>query len=422
MDKQMKNIYFYFRRAVLLAVLFIFTGIQAQIRPAEPVIITGSELSELNGVAVTDIHAFSYHNEWSEIPIQIDEKSSSGSYFETDDGIWDSNDELVFQPQDGGNETSPSNWIEDDESKSNPRYRIYVHDPVEDDSTCVYLFQTGKTFKSTTTSYIHYNSEEDDISTETYTLGFDSKTRFWNELKFGQENVDYLDREKIRVVGTALFFFDYELTEDDIIPMGISVKTGKIRIIRRIASKLEAYRVSHTLNQLKCYYRKMVTAPLDTIPIIFAGGVSLIRNSYDFNRNAVGSIIYDKQNMLFINGINETVYTHNNPSSYNNLWINIEFSKNYSILMIGDYSDMSEEIELYFHDNYVGGTADNTIDTGDSLSYGDVGLKFINPPSGDRLTSNRFYFGDNNEESDSSTLLYFNNPLQVSIKTELNNE
>ncbi len=36
------------------------------------------------------------------IPMQIDERAAGGSLFEADDGLLDANDELVFQPQDGG--------------------------------------------------------------------------------------------------------------------------------------------------------------------------------------------------------------------------------------------------------------------------------------------------------------------------------
>ena len=49
-------------------------------RPADPVVVTGSDIPSLVGIAPGDLVAFRYEGGWQQIPVQVDERDTK--YFE----------------------------------------------------------------------------------------------------------------------------------------------------------------------------------------------------------------------------------------------------------------------------------------------------------------------------------------------------
>ena len=49
-------------------------------RPADPVVLTGSDVPSLVGIAPGDLVAFRYESGWQQIPVQVDERDTK--YFE----------------------------------------------------------------------------------------------------------------------------------------------------------------------------------------------------------------------------------------------------------------------------------------------------------------------------------------------------
>ena len=195
--------------AIVAVVMFLSVGAYAALRPAEPVTITGDALTGLSGVPVSELHLFAYTDgAWREIPAQIDERDAGGSYFVVDDGLWDANDELVFQPQDGGGAAIASAWVDDVESQTHPRLEITVTDPVEADATIVYLYRSATLPDTLSLAYMSYDAGTGDITAVEYRAGYDADKWFWNELRMRDGSGfsdDYLDREKTRLRGYFLF-------------------------------------------------------------------------------------------------------------------------------------------------------------------------------------------------------------------------
>ena len=70
-------------------------------RDLEPVVISGSDLSQFVGAGLNEIRVYAYSaGQWRIIPSQIDEVALEGVYVSTEDGVFDANDELVFMAKD----------------------------------------------------------------------------------------------------------------------------------------------------------------------------------------------------------------------------------------------------------------------------------------------------------------------------------
>lgn len=226
-------------------------------RSADPVILSGTALSDFAGVAISDIVAFSYNTEqgWVNIPVQVDEKDSvTGEKIYGDiqpedcfneawctnlhllkiltytdastfagpdtDPMFDANDELVFMIKDAGIEASASDFPKGVQEDSG--IEIQIKDPVDNKAGFVYLFlkdeQSKNDFFNNFDPYVTYsfnlvsgdykstfskargpNREQSVVSTSFYKIGFSDR---WikDELRIKSgsatgENI--LDRQKV---------------------------------------------------------------------------------------------------------------------------------------------------------------------------------------------------------------------------------
>jgi hypothetical protein len=151
--------------ALFLSALFAgASGAATLDRPADPVVLTGAEVSALLGAAPEDIVAFRYDSGWVQIPVQVDERAlvdfadiynhlggvtetvlalqytDSGTYTGADpDATLDSNDEIVFMAADAGDRLPiffdpagvvPGSGVE-----------IRISDPLDGGKGTVYLFE-----------------------------------------------------------------------------------------------------------------------------------------------------------------------------------------------------------------------------------------------------------------------------------------
>jgi len=113
-------------------------------RRLDPAVVKGSQLPDFSGVALDDLFVYKYSGgSWSQVPFQFDEVDSGGKYVASEDGVFDSNDELVFMGQDLGSRASTSEWLDDADSKNYSRYELQVTDPLDSPrqgGVCVSLF------------------------------------------------------------------------------------------------------------------------------------------------------------------------------------------------------------------------------------------------------------------------------------------
>jgi len=403
---------------ILTAVALAAAGAQAAIRPAEPVAITGDVLTGLTGQPVADLHLFAFvDGAWREIPVQIDEYDAAGSPFVADDGLWDANDELVFQPQDGGGTALASAWIDDAESRTHPRLEITVSDSVEGDATVAYLYRSSTLPDTLSLSYVSYDDVTGAITGVEYHAGYDPERWFWNELRLRDGAVftdDYMDREKTRMRGDFLFQ-TWIRTEDDTTPVSRDVVAGPVRVIRYTVSEFEVIGVASELSSMKHFYGAYMTNPRDLFEVPLLGGLNLVRQSYDLNPGVAGVVESSEANAaLPVDGVPDGAATALTYEEMSDLWFKIGVSDGAFVQVI-DFQGLSDVNDVYHHDDAGGGSADGLADTGDMVSYGDIGLLMTDPVVGTHETETKTYISSAVDLSGPTCQAWFNNPLEVAV-------
>ena len=133
-------------------------------RPADPVVLTGADVSALLGAAPGDIVAFRYDSGWVQIPVQVDERAvvdfadiynhlggvtetvtalqytDAGTYTGADpDATLDANDEIVFMAADAGDR--PPIFSDPAGVVPGSGVQIEISDPLDAGEGTVYLFE-----------------------------------------------------------------------------------------------------------------------------------------------------------------------------------------------------------------------------------------------------------------------------------------
>lgn len=104
-------------------------------RDLEPVVVKSSQVVALSGTPTEDIFVYIYTGTgWEgQIPMQVDEIASDGSYLAVENGLPDSNDEIVFMAGDLGNRAPDTEPLTAMLPISNTWYEIQVMDPTDPD-------------------------------------------------------------------------------------------------------------------------------------------------------------------------------------------------------------------------------------------------------------------------------------------------
>jgi hypothetical protein len=392
----------------------------AAVRVSEPAIFQGNQLAVFDGSPVDDLHLFAFENGfWYELPLQIDERNSSGSFFGSDEGLLDGNDELVCQPQDFGSVASAGNWIDDAESKTYQRIGLTITDPVTGDLTVGYIFRSS-TLPDNPDTYITYNDADDEILTDSYLIGFDNDNWFWDELRLfdgSSYSVDLLDREKTRIKGEILWT-DWTRNEQDFSPIEKRVVAGSVRVIRETKSSITVFGFTTESVMTKHYYDSFIATPEDVTNIDSAAGVNMIRLSYDLTPAAIGTVESNMNNTsLLADGNPDSPNTDLPTSEMHHFWIKINLNGD-SLVSVGNQAGMSNNNQLYYYDDSSGGAADPTSDTGDGASYGDIGIRMNNPNSGSHTTSTNMYMALSADLSGTDCRDWFDNGFGYTFVAE----
>ncbi len=402
----------------LLAMALVTTGASAAIRPAEPVLIGGDALTGMTGVPVGDLHLFAYvDGAWIEIPVQVDERDAGGSHFGADDGLWDANDELVFQPQDGGAAAIASAWIDDAESRTHPRLEITVTDAVEADATIAYLYRSSTLPATSASPHIAYDAVLDQISADEYLSGYDDTTWFWDELRLREGagySDDYMDREKTRLRGYFLFQ-TWIRTEQDMTPITREVVWGPVRVIRYTLSQFSVFGTNSDWSGTKHFYGAYMTNPRGDFEVPLLGGLNRVRQSYDLLPGVTGVVEATEHNAaLPVDGTPDAATTGLTYEEMSDLWFKIGVADG-AVIQVIDFQGLSDVNDVYHHDNAAGGTADGLPDTGDMVSYGDIGLLMSDPVVGVHETETKTYISATENLSGLACQTWFNSPLAVAV-------
>lgn len=172
--------------AILQAIIAYSTAYAAQFtstltRDRDPVVITGSQLPDFNGIAPGRIVGFRFRNTWQQIPVQIDERkyvdfaqvynyppqlpvgveilsyTDPNTYVGPDNNPnFDSNDELVFMSKDTGDRAFCIDNLPESVLPATG-LELEIRDTLDNGEGFVYLFQTdGNLTPDANQDYVSY--------------------------------------------------------------------------------------------------------------------------------------------------------------------------------------------------------------------------------------------------------------------------
>ena len=391
----MKNIFFRRGLFTLFGLFFLFgLVLHAQTpsnpRSIQPVVLTGAQFPEFAGVPVGEISLWAFDastGNWKALPFQIDERGPSGSYFSTDDGVLDGNDDLVFMTRDFGEAASDTNWIPDAASRNYPRYEIVVTNPEHPDSHLYgYLYRAvPPSFQS----LVSIDPQTQDIFSDQYRIGF-GQNGLPNKIivpnSAGGNGSDFLDRLKIHIIAQVQGFSgptQIQITENGIQKQGVKFKVGPVRIIRSIIFKIVVD--LGALGQIESpdtyyfpifFYPYSMAVQADSIDLSLTNQLNIkilsVRYSLDLNPNASGMKFYNPNNSgILIDGQPDQINKEIQPG----LNYQMVTGNQGTLISLLEVPDIGSQQQLYYCESTTGSTCDGTFDTGDSLSYGDAGFR-----------------------------------------------
>jgi hypothetical protein len=462
---------------MILVIVFsgtsLFAASLVEERRYEPVVLPAynSAINALEGAKVDQIYLYAWHDasaQWQLMPFQIDEQTfgpdprnlniNKWFYFipplwsEIDsisisehNGLFDDHDELAFMVPDCGDKAPENTFLEVDGEKLLPKVEVVLTDPLNTDNRAyAYLF-TSVIQKQIPSPYeFEYFADADSVTNKYYGFGL-SESGAVDDIVIkqpGGSGLDLLDKLKIRFSGILDFAFPITVLvkEHDfyLFPEINVTENPIVRLIResRITLALGDYLIDELAFPVltKFYpYSGFIDggtslAPEDLrfyyndVEVLMV--VHSIRESWDYNENAVGMKFYNKYN----NGILVDGVTDELDKSVDlpvNAW-DLTTGDQGSIFKMAQFTEQKwGGVEVYYHDSQKGGQADSLVfndteDSGDGMSYGDNGILFKNKPDQDSVTIELnytiYFLPEKNltQEYGENFAAIFNNPVAVS--------
>ncbi|NIA30696.1 MAG: T9SS type A sorting domain-containing protein [Actinobacteria bacterium] len=463
----------------LLAATFAQADKLYRERVYEPVVLKGSVLKSFYNVPVNEIYMYAYDEAtqaWRMMPFQIDERTF-GPVPETNrkrwyyfippewatidsinisnhDGILTDHDELAFMIRDLGDQAPDYVWIDNAEAKGNTRLEIEIADPNDANKKAYgYLFRSTTITDAVPKPYeFSFDSTNQVVDTKNYSLRLSWDNGLINDIIIKPplgSGVDIFDTQKIRANGLFNFGFgtlpiglngNPSANERDNLYLYPDFHFTKDPVIRIVREANEALRIADIIIDQAAF--PVVTkfypfngtleggAKLDSASLKNTFGkdtdvlvlLDLIRQSWDFNANAIGMKFFNKYNDgIVIDGVPDVVNkTVDTPIKE---WM-MTTGKQGTLFSYVTFKDVSwQDIKLYYYDNNEGGQGDDTTipggDTGDSLSFGDQGILFQSPPVDKDSISLELgfiaYFVEKNKDKSFAEQLayYAGNPVQA---------
>ena len=381
-------------------------------RQDDPVVITGGLLSRLAGVRLDDIFVYAYHNaSLTQIPSQIDERLASGMYVPFENGTLGSDDELVFMASDaGGWDADP--WLSTADIFISPVYVIAITDPVSNTHAWAYIFRSAA-LNHSSADYVSYDLGSDRITSPgRYSLGFNPTYGIRDYQTLGNSSTDLLDRDKLRLTGTALGFIPFSINEQNVTQVGVHAIDGPVRVTRVNTTTLSVSGIQIQGNATVFAYRSLFARPatLESPSMI---QITSLRLSTDWNDQAAGMTYYDANTPagVTIDGIPDAIAV--TPATR---WSQITGVTGTAITVLSIPAGVGGAQSTYYNDD----SALDNGDTGDRRSYGDAGIRVNNPNAGTYTLLGHTYFLTGSMSNVGSVYAnYYDNPLRVSVATPM---
>ena len=320
---------FLFFLTTILSGSNLFSQTNSVNRDHDAIIISGEMLATFDGALLSELFLYSFDEQsktFTQIPFQFDERDISGSFFITDDGLLDDNDELVFMASDLGDRdpadppAAPGNWLTDVISMTNPRVEISATDvlgsPALSKSQALaqgwaYLFRSSSLIKEFTEDYVTYteppgSNGDDMIAGQTYTIGATAKGFFGNLFLPDNSNPDLLEGQQIRVDTNFL----PTIGEDDFSFQGIDFIDGPVRVIRNLNTEITG--IATVTIPFQYFQSTVLMAGNLSIPTSLPLGLKIVRiqHSINLSSSAIGMTFDNQFNTgIAIDGVDDTVNT-----------------------------------------------------------------------------------------------------------------
>jgi len=415
----------------LLLIIFLFAGVaSSQVlqvktidRPYEVYFNNCKDLARFHGIPVNELHLFAYHasqGKWEPIPFQIDERSivtTDGkvdtTYFAEYNGLLDPFDEIAHMVKDLGDKVTPGNWINNPESKQYIRYEIAAIDPLDNSKKgWAYLYRSSTITEKSAVSYISYNDQNDLIQSQFYEAAYNENGVLTNlsvTNPGGGNGANLLDRQKYRF---EFYFTAHEgiFSESDFVLKSIENVQGPIRIIRRSLNDLKnelGFKFENepiTAKFYPFYLQYSGTLPLHKFGSAALVNIELVRQTLDFNTNAVG--------MKFFNAFNDNILVDGSPdavddSLYQSVlnWMMLTGEQGSVLATYNFTPPLNSSQRLYYRDSEKA----LEFDTGDNKSYGEMGIQITGYRMQDPIPYNMqiFFLPRNQSSADGQKILSF---------------
>ncbi|MCH8125600.1 T9SS type A sorting domain-containing protein [candidate division KSB1 bacterium] len=414
-------------------------------RKYQPVILTGNHFVEMIGIPIDNLVLMNYKsasNSWHGIPFQIDQ-ITDGSYFGFHSGILSEPDELVFLAKDLADEAPDSSWPNLNNTTIAGRYKIEMEDPLtnsNEEKGVIYLVLVLDPLSLSIQDFVSPDQTNDRIVSRFFEMGFNQDNGLPEDLQItqdnGGDNLDFLDRLKIHIAGQVNLagFGNIPINLDEesgIVKFDSSgfenprYLDGPVRVIRDLFITLQiplggfgniplpgifGFRM-----QFFPYSMVIKLENLDfSILSDLNGQLNSIRVSFDHNIHATGMTFLNASNTLTIDGnVDSNVDLSLSVPGFN--W-NMATGNPGSIFTNIFVPALGDEQLLYYHDDKNGGSADETDDSGDGVSYGDAGFMArgsITSGSFDLFSTSYFLPANQTRMQAEQLFAWEQNPLQL---------
>ena len=361
-------------------------------RDLEPVIVTGAAINAFIGVPTDQLFVYAYTDgTWTQIPAQVDEVTAMGTYTETEDGLLDANDEVVFMAMDLGDQAVGMVPTADGEPISALWYEIEVTDPISPTRKgWAYLVRSTVLTTTFTADYVSFDPLLHRINGVAYHLGYATPRPWMDYLTLGDSMVDILDRAPKSRLCFGIVCLPESLSpnlQDDLI------KDGPVRLIVRNGRVLAHGAMASW-----------------TISVPDTGGASSIRFSADFSPAASGSTYYNAvvPAGVTVDGITDTV-----PAEPLSPWWQLSTSDG-TMIQVADTTSIGGTQYNYYVDN----SEWDWLDTGDHMHYGDTGVYIADPNKSFTYRFSIYFLPGSQPNVGEAYAAYFSHPLSVTAQLQ----
>ncbi len=354
-----------------------------------PIVLRGAQLPMTN-FKPAEWRAFRFQaasGQWQLVPFQADGKDSENKYNKPWSGVLDSNDEMVFMPQDLGDRAPATTWFADPGGRSATRLEFELSESLDPGKKgWIYLYKSGQTPAGYQTHIdAPKGSAADTILTRYYKLGHNRDGWIDFMSMASSPKTDLVDRLKLRLAGNTIFagIGSYAVIEDTLNNGEYTIWPGLIRTLRDQRTKLSIPQLLITnvpIDYQLTYFPYSMTlgvqeTPLQSPQYLVLAGAKTLRQSVDLTPAASGMKFFSEINRSGVNidgqadAIDATLKTQTGRH-----WAMASGEQGTVFLIMEMPQVEGGTTKLYYRDSQSGGTNDNTPETGDNKSYCDMGL------------------------------------------------